>query len=193
VPAGSLPRIVADANVLFPASLRDTLFRAHEAQLVEVCLSAQIWDEVTRNLRDTGRMTDAQVARLETAAQEFFALQGMLVKGYEPLVPSLTCDPKDRHVLAAAIQGGASTIVTVSLRHFPATSLAPHSIMAEHPDTFLSRLLAARPGALRRLLAEQAAAKIRPPQTVEELLTTLAVHVPRFAASVRTAMAQPSA
>lgn len=84
-------------------------------------------------------------------------------------------------------------IVTINLRHFPAASLAPHGITAEHPDTFLSRLQAARPSALQRLLGEQAAAKTRPPQTVEELLATLAVHVPRFVAGVRAAMAQPSA
>jgi hypothetical protein len=169
------------------------MFRAHEAQLVEVCLSAQIWDEVIRNLRDTRRMTDAQIARLETAAQEFFALQGMLVEGYEPLVPSLTCDRKDRHVLAAAIQGRATTIVTVNLPHFPAVSLVPHAITAEHPDTFLARLHATRSAAVERLLDEQAAAKTRPPQTVEELLATLAVHVPRFVADVRAALSQPSA
>ncbi len=76
-----MPQIIADANVLFPASLRDTLFRAHEAHLVEVYLSRQIWAEVTRNLRKKGHMTDAQVTRLEQAAQDFFALQGMLVEG----------------------------------------------------------------------------------------------------------------
>jgi len=34
-------------------------------------------------------------------------------------MPSLTCDAKDRHVLAAAIQGRATTIITVNLRDFP--------------------------------------------------------------------------
>ena len=117
----------------------------------------------------------------------------MLVEGYEHLMPSLTCDPKDRHVLAAAIQGRATTIVTVNLRDFPSPSLAPHAITAEHPDSFLSRLQATHPTAVWRLLDEQATAKTRPPRTVEELLTTLVVHVPGFVARVRATVSHPSA
>jgi len=67
----------------------------------------------------------------------------MLVEGFEFLIPTLTCDPKDRHVLAAAIQGRAATTVTVNLRDFPRASLAPFGITAEHPDTFLLRLFVA--------------------------------------------------
>jgi len=63
VASGTKVRIVTDANVLFPASLRDTFFRAHEAGLIEIRLSVQIWDEVTRNLRTTGRMTAEQITR----------------------------------------------------------------------------------------------------------------------------------
>ncbi len=48
------------------------------------------------------------------------------VTGYEFLIDNLTLpDADDRHVLAAAIHGGASIIVTANLRHFPAETLAP--------------------------------------------------------------------
>jgi len=181
------PRIIADANVLFPASLRDTLFRAHEVGLIDVRLSTQIWEEVTRNLLSTGRMTQGQVTHLDQAAREFFALQGMLVEDYESLIPTLTCDPKDRHVLAAAIQVEAPTIVTVNLKDFPSASLAPFAIEVNHPDMFLDRLWNAHPIALVNLLRAQAAAKTRPPQAVEQLLDILAIHVPRFVAHVRPA------
>ncbi len=193
MPAGTPPRIVTDANVLFPASLRDTLFRAHEAGLIEARLSAQIWDEVARNLRDTGRMTDDQVAHLSLAAHAFFALEGMLVEGYEHLIPSLTCEPKDRHVLAAAIQVKATAIVTANLKDFPTVSLGPYALTAEHPDSFLVRLHASHPAAVAQLLEEQAAAKSRPPQTLVQLLDTLAVHVPGFVTHVRAARPLPPA
>ncbi|HMA95113.1 MAG TPA: hypothetical protein VKP30_20620, partial [Polyangiaceae bacterium] len=52
-----------------------------------------------------------------------------LVDGYEPLVEGLELpDPNDRHVLAAAIHGGASVIVTMNLRDFPERFLVPHAV-----------------------------------------------------------------
>lgn len=93
--------IVLDACVLFPASLRDMLLRAAEADLYRACFSRAILDEVERNLVDTGKMTRAQAARLGTNITGAFP--DGLVSGYDALLPVLTCDPKDRHVLAAAI------------------------------------------------------------------------------------------
>jgi hypothetical protein len=47
------------------------------------------------------------------------AVLDCLITGYEPLIPSLTLpDPDDRHVLAAAIKGHASAIITLGLRGF---------------------------------------------------------------------------
>ena len=64
-----------------------------------------------------------------------------LVTGYVDLLPSLTLpDPDDRHVLAAAIVGGATAIVTFNLKDFPDDSLAPHDCRAVHPDAFLHDL-----------------------------------------------------
>jgi len=113
-----------------------------------------------------------------------------LVTGYEQYIDTLTCDPKDRHVLAAAIKAQATTIVTANLKDFPPASLAPYSIAAIHPDAFLSSLFVAYPVAIARLLEEQATTKTRPPQTVDQLLSTLRNHVPRFTALMRTALTQ---
>ena len=54
------PRVVLDANVLYPFTLRDTLLRSAEAGLCQVYWSAQILDEATRNLVLGGRMTARQ-------------------------------------------------------------------------------------------------------------------------------------
>lgn len=48
-----------------------------------------------------------------------------LVENYEYLIQTLVLpDPKDRHVLAAAIVGHADAIVTANLRDFPQDVLA---------------------------------------------------------------------
>ena len=59
-------------------------------------------------------------------------------EAWEPLVPCIALpDPKDRHVLAAAIAGHADCIVTANLRDFPSRTLSPLAIEAMHPDSFL--------------------------------------------------------
>ena len=64
------------------------------------------------------------------------------VPGWErrlPDVPDLP-DLADRHVLAAALEAPAPTILTLNLRDYPAALLTPLGVAAEHPDAFLSRL-----------------------------------------------------
>jgi hypothetical protein len=54
------------------------------------------------------------------------ATRDAVVNGYEKLIPSLTLpDPKDRHILAAAIVGRCDVIVTQNLRDFPEEALSP--------------------------------------------------------------------
>lgn len=42
---------------------------------------------------------------------------------YEPLVDSMSNDPKDRHVLAAAVRANAQVIATFNVRDFPVTAV----------------------------------------------------------------------
>jgi len=66
------------------------------------------------------------------------AIPDCLIEGYEDLVPAITCpDLDDRHVIAAAIKGHCSAIITFNLKHFPASVLSKYDIEAQHPDEFL--------------------------------------------------------
>lgn len=131
---------VLDANVLYPIVLTDTLLRLAEVGLFEPRWSAAINDEWTRNLlADRPDLTPERVARRRRAMEAAFPRA--MVTGHEPLIGGLDLpDPDDRHVLAAAIHGGAAEIVTFNLRDFPPDRLAPVGRTATHPDEFITRL-----------------------------------------------------
>jgi hypothetical protein len=82
-------------------------------------------------------------------------------------------DPGDRHVLAAAIAGGARTIVTANLRHFPSVSLRQHRVAAISPDRFLQDLCDADPDVVLASLRDQARRYRRPPMSMDDLLARL--------------------
>jgi len=61
-----------------------------------------------------------------------------LITGFEHLIASIVLpDADDRHVVAAAIHGGASLIVTFNLKDFPPDRLDPYNLAAQHPDDFI--------------------------------------------------------
>ena len=92
------------------------------------------------------------------------ALPDAAVADYDDLIPALQLpDPDDRHVLAAAIKGQCQVILTFNLADFPAEALAPHNLVAMHPDTFLSALCASDPAPVIAAAAHVRARLTRPP------------------------------
>lgn len=97
-----------------------------------------------------------------------------LVEHYQDLIAELHLpDPDDRHVLAAAIRGRADVIVTCNLSDFPAETLAPFGIKAQHPDEFIVQLIGLWRETVIHAVYEHRASLKRPAKTVEEYLTTL--------------------
>ena len=108
------------------------------------------------------------------------------VTDYDALTESLTCDPKDRHVLAAAIKGDAQVLVTFNLADFPAESVAPHDVPVVSPHSFLLDQLDLHPDKVTRALTGQLTKASRPPLTMDDLVGRLArAGVPSFANEVR--------
>jgi hypothetical protein len=79
-----------------------------------------------------------------------------MVTGYEDLASSMANDPKDRHLLAAAVKCGAHAIVTDNVKHFPRGSLAPYNLDCFSADAFLMRQYECDRGAFISILVEQA-------------------------------------
>jgi hypothetical protein len=153
-------------------------------------ISEQIWEEVVRNLGAIARLTGEQVRRLHAEVQEFLRSYDFLVTGYEPLIPTLTNHPKDRHVLAVAVHVDAQLILTFNLKDFPISALAPFGVVAEHPDTLLTRLYDGQPDILQQIVHDQAAALKNPPLTASDVLDTLAQHIPVFATRLRASLTE---
>lgn len=164
---------VYDANVLYPAPLRDLLIRLAQAGLVRAKWTDAIHDEWLRNvLQDNPRLSAERLARTRNLMND--AVRDCLVTGYENLIASLSLpDPDDRHVLAAAIHARADVIVTYNLSDFPAFALAEFDIEPLHPDEFVVFLLDAAPGAVCAAVRRQRASLQNPPKTADEVLATL--------------------
>jgi predicted nucleic acid-binding protein len=172
-------RVVVDACALFPLNLRDTLLRAAERDLYQLYWSAEILDEMHRNLVEKGFMTEAKAQRSRAVMEEAFP-ESMVV-GYESLVAAMGNHAKDRHVAAAAVKAGAQVIVTANLRDF--TNL-PDPIEAQHPDQFLCYLFDLDPDGMVELLTEQAKDRKRPPISLAQMLEAMAKVAPDFVATV---------
>lgn len=90
------------------------------------------------------------------------------------LIPGLQLpDPNDRHVLAAAIRGQANVIVTMNLRDFPADTLGPFGLEAQHPDEFILHLLDLAPALVLAAAESHRQSLKNPPRTIDEYLETL--------------------
>lgn len=179
---------VLDANVLYPASLRDTLLRAAFAGLFVAHWSDQILAELARNLVANGEMTETGVQRLYGRMR--VAFPKARITGHEPRIVAMTNAVEDRHILAAAVHARAGYIVTANLRDFPAQVLRAHDVIAVSPDVFLAQLYAASGEQMAHIVVAQAKALHSPPRTVAATLDALAVHVPTFAALVRSHLAR---
>lgn len=97
-----------------------------------------------------------------------------LITGYEPLIEGLKLrDPKDRHVLAAAIRGNAQAIVTANLRDFPDSALEPWGVEAKSLDDFMLDQITIDDRKVFACVQQIADSRKRRPKTVNDVLGQL--------------------
>src|SRR6056297_1765751 len=94
-----------DANVLYPAPLRDILIEVAVKGIYKGRWTESIHDEWIENL--LVKRSDLTRKQLEKTRERMNKISDdCLIEGYEPLINTLTLpDANDRHVLAAAIAG----------------------------------------------------------------------------------------
>jgi len=109
-----------DTCVLYPAYLADTLLRLAEASAYRPLWLADVLAELRRNVVERGIPADKVDRRIALMTRLF---PDALVTGYESSVDGMANDPKDRHVLAAAVRANAEVLVTFNIRDFPEPAL----------------------------------------------------------------------
>lgn len=167
------PVAVYDANVLYPAQLRDLLMRLAMNDLVRPHWSDEIHDEWMRNVH--ANYPDVTWEDLEyTRSQMDRARPDACVDGYEKHMQTLSLpDPDDHHVLAAAIHIRADYIVTFNLSDFPAAQLDPYGVEAIGPDAFICFLMNHDAERVVDTVAQHRGALRGPPLDVNEYLEIL--------------------
>lgn len=111
-------KVLLDACVLVPMHLRNLLLSLAQEEFFDPIWSDNILQETQRALRDdipgmTAEKAAEQVQRMR------IAFPHAEVTGHEGLIRAMTNHRKDRHVLAAAVKGGADLLVTANVRDFP--------------------------------------------------------------------------
>ena len=162
-----------DANVLYPAPLRDFLMNLALTGIYRARWSASIHDEWKRNLLlNRPDLTPEHVDR--TSSLMDAAVPDALVTDYGSLVEGLDLpDEDDRHVLAAAIKCNASVIVTFNLKDFPKSVLGVFDIEPLHPDDFIADLWDLDKAAVLEAAQRQRISLKNPPHSVQQYLDRL--------------------
>ena len=176
--------VVLDACVLFPMYLRDTLLSTADEGLYLPYWSQKILDEAIGNLIAGRKLSQKKAKNLEN--QINLAFPEAMVEVPVGLEEAMTNEPKDRHVLAAAVTAKADVIVTNNLKDFRENDLAPWNIKAQSPDEFLSALFDEYPDSILELLQQQSQKYKNPPKTFSELIIFLSekAGTPTFASNV---------
>lgn len=178
--------VLLDACVLVPVVLADTLLRIAERELYAPRWSARIVDEAIDAVLEIHSSVDPGRIRKRFADMDA-TFSDASVAGWERLLASVELpDPDDRHVVAAAIRGGAQVIVTRNTGDFPTEYLERFDLEVVTPDAFLLDNLDLAPRIVLDVISEQAAHTANPKLEVVDLVGRLALAgVPEFADEIR--------
>jgi hypothetical protein len=132
-------KVALDACVLFPPVMREMLVGAAALGGFAPVWSARILEEWARATRRLPEGAEAG-ARGEIAALGVRWPEAEVADDPDLEAMLALPDPNDRHVLAAAITGGAGVLMTLNRADFPTRTLARHGLLLREPDGFLVEL-----------------------------------------------------
>lgn len=121
-----------DANVLYPAPIRDILLQLTVEDLFRAKWTADIHREwIEALLRNEPHRDRVALERTRTLMDS--VVRDALITAHEALIETLVLpDPDDRHVLAAVV-GRCDVTVTQNRQDFPEPVVKPYGIETQHP------------------------------------------------------------
>jgi len=184
------PLVVLDANVIFPAPLRDLLLWLSYNHIIRAHWTNQIHDEWMRNVEAKQNIPRKDLERVRRLMDRHAG--DALVTGYANFASAFPdTDPNDRHVAAAALSVSKNnrdapvTIITWNTKDFAQSDLNRFALSKQDPDRFLSSLLKDQTSGVLRAIKQQRANLKKPPVTAGELLAAFRnQRLDRFAALV---------
>lgn len=171
-------KILLDANVLVNFAVCDLYLRlAEKPRLFLPKWTDQILDEVYRthihHLKWNKRLAKTFRIAVTDAFPEAF------IRGHEELIPFMTNDEKDRHLLAAAVKEKLDIIITFNLRDFKNVDLNMWGVKAVHPQDYLLTLYSMNPQVVIMKLDQIARKK---DEEIENTILFLGKSLPTFSA-----------
>jgi predicted nucleic acid-binding protein len=180
--------LLLDADILYPIRVCDFVLTAASLRLIaRPVVSGEILDEAFRNvLKDRPDLEPLRVARR-------FNHVRAAVDGHDQPIPRRQVDtsivnPKDRHVLAAALHHRVDFIVTndVRLRREISAWLVAHGDRIPHvaaiaADDLASRLVDEVPAQTESVVRQMASRFRDPPRTYADVLAALCRSLPSLA------------
>jgi len=182
--------VLADANILYSRTLRDYVLYAADEGAIEIHWSQEIMDEMSRNLQQNLGLSREDTTRLEELMDDYIEYALIDVDRADlAAVDHVEMDPKDRHVLAAAISADADILLTQNTKHFPRDWMTHHGIELMDAGELLLRLAERFPDKVRR--AHDKVVRYSPkPQA--ELLATLEGIVGKDATNAVRSLLEPA-
>lgn len=184
-------RVVLDACVLYPVSLRDALLRLAESGFYQPIWSDVILEEMKNAVLRS--RPDIDESRFDRMIQQMrSAFPEAEVRGWEPLKEQMTNHEGDRHVLAAAVRSRADLIVTGNVKHFPPNSCEPYCVDVVEPDDFLCQLFEVSPHSVLAMIERLSEDTSDPPLEVVQVIESLRRSAPEFAGIIEVAFRESS-
>jgi hypothetical protein len=133
---------LADACVLAGALKRNLILSLAKADFFRVRWSQPILDETQKAIEEilVGKGDEQSVAKAQKArAAMEAAFPEACVETHDDIItiPDFR-DPKDLHVVVAAVKTKAAIIVTDNIKHFPDTVLSRYALFARTADDFIA-------------------------------------------------------
>lgn len=174
-------RVCLDACVLANFGVADLplCLAKRPRQLIPVW-SEHILDETYRTHTEKLGWGEEHAASFQTALREHYP--EAMCSGYEPLIPAMTNEEKDRHVLAAAVKGQAPLILTFNLKDFRDEDLAPWGVKAKSPDDYLTTLYEMDSVPIAQTLGVIEERRKARGDTLEDVIVKLGHALPRLSA-----------